>query len=367
MDPWPPPGPGDRQPLARQLALWRDPAVRACLRRVRRRVAAGSIVAAAGPASGLLALDLVRARARRVSVLEGESLPWSDGALAAALHGSVRFLSPVGQRLAAPADLILLDPGGGAPAWSLALWAAAAWARCGGPATRVVPSCLRLVLAPTRDPILHGAAAVFWRRGVVGVRLASAARTLWGAPVLTRTARIDWLAAPAILRYPLAAPGRLAMRARFRADRDGDLTGFALATAPEGRRAGRDGLAEEGLLLPLPRPARVERGSLIRAAVVWEPGRAGGRWEWRWTVEGSDGGRKRGRRAYGTVTATAGEARAVGRQGGGGRRRARRAGDPDPQAGRGMLPGRDGGGTGVPAVRARLLAGRGGDRDLRPR
>ncbi|MBI2080964.1 MAG: hypothetical protein HYT86_04435 [candidate division NC10 bacterium] len=101
MEPWPPPGPGDRQPLARRFALWRDPAVRARLRRVRRQTPAGSPVAAAGPASALVAL------------------------------------------------------------------------------------------APTRDPILHGGAAVFWRRGVAGVRLASAARALSRAPVLTRIARID--------------------------------------------------------------------------------------------------------------------------------------------------------------------------------
>lgn len=311
MDPWPPPGPADRQPLASLFALWRDPTVRARLRRLRRHVPARSVVAVAGPGSGLLALDLARAGARQVSVLGGGSLSPFGRALAASSRGRVRCLSPMGQRLAAPADLILLDPGGAAPVWSLPLWAVAAWARCGGPATRVVPPCLRLALAPTQDPILHGAAAAFWRRGLAGVRLRCAARALLQTPILTRAARMDWLAPPVMVRYPLAGLARLRIRTSFRITGEGPLTGVALRASPPDGGPERVTAQEQGLLLPLPEAMPVGRGSLVRTEITWEPGRAGGRWEWRWAVEGAGGAWKRGRRVHGTGEAQGGKARAA--------------------------------------------------------
>jgi hypothetical protein len=293
MDPWPPAGPESRQNLVAQLAAWRDPDGRALAPAIRREVRPGSTVAVAGPAIGLLALHPARAAlrgARRVYVLEGNTPSTLDRTLVAAsgLGDRVRFLSGKGRPLSAPVDVLIVGAGRTTPAWALPLWAAAAWARCGGPRTRVVPPWLRITLAPTRDPILHGAAAAFWRRGVAGVRFESAAGALLQAPILTRAARLDWLAPPVTARYPLAGLARLQVNALFRITREGDLTGFALLAS---EAAGTPGLAAphgQGVLLPLPEPTAVGRRSVVRAEIDWGPGEVGGRWAWRWAVQVAD-------------------------------------------------------------------------------
>lgn len=370
MDPWPPAGPEQRQTMAAHLAAWRGAAGRAVARALRRQVRPGSQVAVAGAGVGLLALHLARATlraARRVHILEGDPFSKIGRVLAAApgLGGRVRFLSPTGGKLSAPVDLIVLGAGRGTPVWALPLWAAAAWARCGGPTTRVFPPWLDITMAPTRDPILHGATAAFWRRGVAGVRFESAAGALLQAPILTRAARLDWLAPPVTARYPLAGLARLQVNALFRITREGDLTGFALLAS---EAAGTPGLAAphgQGVLLPLPEPTPVRRGSVVRADVVWWPGPMGGAWEWRWAVQVADGAWKRGRRTHGTARTT-GKEPAEAQWGSEGERRGGPGeADPGPRARRGTVPGRSGGSARLPSVPPRLSAGRGRGRDLR--
>ena len=330
MEPWPPADPARRQTLAALLATWRGPGGRALARTVRQQVRPGSEVAVAG--GGLLALHLAQAGARRVYILEADPLSAIARALAGSsgLGGRVRCLSPTGRRLRLPVDLIiLLEATETTPAWALPLWAAAAWPRCGGPRTRVFPPWLGIAIAPTRDPILHGATAAFWRRGVAGVRLGSAARALLQTPILTRAARIDWLAPPVMVRYPLARPACLQVDAPFRVVRDGELTGFALLAAPADGGADLSLFQGQGLLLPLPEPTLAERGSVIRAKITWRPGREGGRWEWSWAVQVGDGAWKRGRRAHGTAKATGEDPATVRWRGEGGRHGSPGAGHPD--------------------------------------
>lgn len=198
------------------------------------------------------------------------------------------------------------------------------------PSAGVAPAAWRdVTVAPTRDPILHGASAAFWRRGVAGVRLESAARALLRTPVLTRAARLNWLAPPVAVRYPLAGLTRLQVRVRFRITRDGALTGFILVASPEdgrGSPAARDG---QSLLLPLPEPTPVARGSLVRAAIAWQPGPAGGRWTWRWAVQMANGEWRRGGRTHGAANARPGEGKGSRWRGRARRRGGHRAGDSD--------------------------------------
>jgi len=370
MDPWPPAGPEQRQTMAAHLAAWRGAAGRALARALRRRVRPGSQVAVAGAGVGLLALHLARAplrAARRVHILEGDAFSKIGRVLAAApgLGGRVRFLSPTGGKLSAPVDLIVLGAGRGTPVWALPLWAAAGWARCGGPTTRVFPPWLDITMAPTRDPILHGATAAFWRRGVAGVRFESAVGALLQAPILTRAARLDWLAPPVTARYPLAGLAPLRMSALFRVARAGGLTGFALLASPAAGGAGLAAPHGQGVLLPLPEPTPVRRGSVVRADVVWWPGPTGGGWEWRWAVQVADGAWKRGRRTHGTARTTGEEPAEAQWRSEGERRGGPGAADPDPRADRRTIPGRGGGSVRLPSVPPRLPTGRGRDRDLR--
>jgi len=164
-----------------------------------------------------------------------------------------------------------------------------------------------IAVAPTRDPILHGASAAFWRRGVAGVRLEGAARALLRTPVLTRTARLNWLAPPVAVRYPLAGLARIQVRVRFRITRDGALTGFVVVASPDDGRAGAAAREGQSLLLPLPEPTPVARGNLVRAAIAWQPGPAGGRWTWRWAVQMANGEWRRGGRTHGAANARPGE------------------------------------------------------------
>ncbi len=177
-----------------------------------------------------------------------------------------------------------------------------------------------IAVAPTRDPILHGASAAFWRRGVAGVRLESAALALLRTPVLTRAARLNWLAPPVAVRYPLAGLARIQVQVRFRIIRDGALTGFVLVASPEDNQS---------LLLPLPEPTPVARGNLVRAAIAWQPGPAGGRWTWRWAVQMANGEWRRGGRTHGAANARRGEGKGSRWRGRARRRGGHRAGHPD--------------------------------------
>lgn len=313
MDPWPPAGPEHRRTLTSEISAGRGRGGGALRWALRRQMRPGSDVAVAGAGAGLLALHVARAGARRIYIL-GEGPSSQIGRVLAAASGlgsRLRILGAGGRRVRPPVDLIILGAGGTTPPWALPLWAAVAWLRCGGSATRVSPPWLDITVAPTRDPILHGAAAAFWRRGVAGVRLRGAARALLQAPILTRAARMDWLAPPVMVRYPLAGLARLRIHASFRVTGEGPLTGVALRASPPDGGPERVTAQEQGLLLPLPEAMPVERGSLVRTEITWEPGRAGGRWEWRWAVEGAGGAWKRGRRAHGTGEAQGGKARAA--------------------------------------------------------
>lgn len=333
MDPWPPAGPEHRWTLTSDLFAGRGRGGRALRRAIRRQMRPGSDVAVVGAGAGLLALDVVRAGARRIYILGEESSLQIGRALAAAsgLGSRMRFLPPGAARVSPPVDLIILGAGGTTPPWALPLWAGVAWPRCGGPTTRVSPPWLGITVAPTRDPILHGAAAAFWRRGVAGVPLGSAVRALLQTPILTRAARIDWLAPPVMVRCPLAGLARLRVHAFFRVTGEGPLTGIALLASPPDGGPERVAAQEQGLLLPLPEAIPVGRGSMVRAEIAWEPGRAGGRWEWRWAVEGAGGSWKRGRRAHGTGEAKGGKPRAARWTGGRSREGHPGANDPDPR------------------------------------
>lgn len=334
MDPWPPAGPEDRRALTSEISAGRGRGGGALRRAIRQQMRPGSDVAVAGAGAGLLALRVARAGARRIYILGRESSLQIGRALASAagLGSRVRFLRPGGRRVWPPVDLIILDAGGTTPPWALPLWAVAAWLRCGGPTTRVFPPWLGITVAPTRDPILHGAAAAFWRRGVAGVRLSSAARALLQTPTLTQMARMDWLAPPVMVRYPLAGPGRLRVHASFRVTSEGPLTGVALLASLTDGGPERVAAQEQGLLLPLPEAMPVGRGSLVRTEIAWGPGRAGGRWEWSWAVRGAGGPWKRGRRAHGTGEAKGGKPRAAGWTGERSGEGRPGANDPDPRA-----------------------------------
>lgn len=334
MDPWPPAGPEHPRIRPSNLSAGRGRGGGALRRAIRRRTRPGSDVAVAGAGAGLLVLHVARAGARRIYVLGEDPASQIGKALAGAsgLGSRIRFLPAGGGRVSPPADLIILEAGGTTPPWALPLWAAAAWGRCGGPTTRVTPPWLGIAVAPTRDPILHGAMAAFWRRGVAGVRLGSAGRALLQTPILTRAEQMDWLAPPVMVRYPLAGLAPLRVHALFRITGEGPLTGVALLASPPEGAPERVTAPEQGLLLPLPEATPVGRGSLVRTEIAWEPGSAGGRWEWRWGVRDMDGAWKRGRRAHDTGEAKGGNPRAARRAGGRHGTGHPGANDPDPRA-----------------------------------
>lgn len=305
MDPWPPRGPERQGGIATCLTAAERPGRPAVARAVERLVRPGSRVVVAAGGAGPLAFRwarMVLRAARRVYILEGDKpSPLSRALAAAAADGRLGVFSRQRRPALGPVDLIVLDAEGTTPAWALLSWAALAWERVGGPSTRVFPPGLEITIAPTRDPILHGATAAFWNRGVAGVRLGSAARALVRTPVLTRAARIDWLAPPLAFRYALAGCAPFRLGGRFEVARDGELTGFALGACPADESLSFAPPPGDGLLLPVPEPEPVGRGCLIEAVIEWRPGQAGGGWEWRWAIRiaGRSARWKRGRGAHG--------------------------------------------------------------------